>query len=164
MTYLAPVPATKCPMCAVVNDHDIGCPNGWGVPQMIDTATPRPADHPSVLARFRKYIKVRHDRLYTCLRTGRTTPCHEWTGGKSRGQNRWSEKAWYGTFNPGGVVKGGVRAHVFIAWIAKLIAELRVPEGMNIDHCCAFSLCVNPEHFEVVPKLENQQRKSTRKG
>lgn len=161
---LPPAPAHLCPLCHLTDDHDIACPAGWGGPREVDVEfpTPRPADHPSVLRRFGKYIAVRYDKLYRDPRTGRETPCHEWTGGRSRGANRFSDKAWYGTFNPGGEVKGGVRAHVFIAWIAKLIPGLRVPAGMNIDHCCGFSLCVNPEHFEVVPSLENQKRKHNR--
>ncbi len=82
-----------------------------------------------------------------------------WTGGKSRGGNRGSEKAWYATFNPGGEVKGGVRGHVFSAWVHGIIPTLHVPEGMNLDHTCVRSMCVNPDHLELVPKLVNQQRK-----
>lgn len=57
---------------------------------------------------------------------------------------------------------GGVRAHVFIAWIAGIIKGLKVPKGMNLDHTCENSLCVNPGHLELVSKLENQLRKKSR--
>jgi hypothetical protein len=123
---------------------------------------PRPANHPSVIERFISYVQVSTSLFWTDPDTGHTSPCMLWTGGKSRGGERYSEKAWYGTFNPGGEVKGGVRAHVFIAWLFGLIPMLRVPCGMNIDHRCVQSLCCNPLHFEVVPKLENQQRKRRR--
>jgi hypothetical protein len=116
----------------------------------------RPANHPSVLIRFLSYIEVSTTRFY------RGTPCHQWTGGKSRGGQRNSDKAWYATFNPGGEIRGGVRGHVFIAWLRGLIPTLKVPRGMNLDHLCANSLCVNAEHLELVTKLENQMRKYSR--
>lgn len=33
-----------------------------------------------------------------------------------------------------------------------------IPEGLEIDHLCRSSLCVNPEHLEPVTRLENQRR------
>lgn len=157
---LAPVPATLCPLCkqrCETNDnHEIGCPAGWLGVVNPDQVIPRPADHPSVIRRFFSHTRLSLTRFY------KGTACIEWTAGRSRGGDRWSEKAWYGTFNPGGEVKGGVRAHIYSAWLRKLIPSLRVPEGMNIDHRCRNSLCVNSAHFELVPKLVNQQRKYTR--
>lgn len=120
---------------------------------MLMAAALRPADHPSVVARFLDKVDVCSRLMFE------GTPCWLWKAGKSRGQNRWSLKAYYGTFNPGGEVTGGIRAHVFIAWVAGLIDELRVPKGMNIDHRCKQALCCNPLHFEVVPAEVNQQRK-----
>lgn len=113
----------------------------------------RPANHPCVIERFRGYLEesATHSWAYT--------PCQLWTGGKSRGGDRWSEKAWYGTFNPGGCVRGGVRAHVYAAFIAGIIPDLRIPSGMNLDHCCDQSLCCNPLHLDLVTKLVNQERR-----
>lgn len=85
-----------------------------------------------------------------------------WTGGKSRGGERYSEQAFYGTFNPGGEVTGGVRAHVYIAWVHGLIPSLKVPEGMNLDHRCHRALCCNPFHLELVEAGLNQQRRIDR--
>lgn len=33
-----------------------------------------------------------------------------------------------------------------------------IPEGMELDHLCRNSLCVNPDHLEPVTHTENQQR------
>lgn len=116
----------------------------------------RPADDLSVIARFMAKLLVSETHSW------RGTPCMLWGAGRSRGGDRWSELAWYGTFNPGGVVVGGVRAHVYAAWLWGLIDDLRVPEDMNLDHRCHQSLCCNPLHLEVVPKEVNQQRKRNR--
>lgn len=100
--------------------------------------------------------------LYCAQQDGKAwngTRCWIWTGGKSRGGNRWSEQAFYGTFNPGGSIRGGVRAHVFIAWLTGIIPDLKVPPGKNLDHCCRNALCCNPEHLELIDALENQRRK-----
>lgn len=106
-----------------------------------------------MLERFKSYLieSTEHSWAFT--------PCQLWTGGKSRGGDRWSEKAWYGTFNPGGVVRGGVRAHVYAAYVAGIIPDLRIPEGMNLDHCCEQSLCCNPLHIDLVSKHVNQERR-----
>lgn len=116
----------------------------------------RPARHPSVLERLLLYL-VEFDHVHH-----KGTRCQLWTGGKSRGGDRWSEKAWYGTFNPGGEIRGGVRVHVFIAWLHGLIPDLRLPKGYNIDHTCHRSLYCNPLHMEVVTAEENQRRRIRR--
>jgi hypothetical protein len=131
---------------------------GWyGMPSAADPMrepTPtrlRPPDAMSVIDRF--LSKTTH-----CPTTG----CLLWIGGRSRGGDRWSEKAWYGTFNPGGVYTGGVRAHVYIAWLLGLIPDelpMRVPAGFNLDHTCHNALCVDPWHLELVPAIVNQHRK-----
>ncbi len=33
-----------------------------------------------------------------------------------------------------------------------------IPEGMQIDHLCRVRTCVNPDHLEVVTRLENMRR------
>ncbi len=33
-----------------------------------------------------------------------------------------------------------------------------IPDGMEIDHLCRVTLCVNPDHLEPVTRLENQRR------
>ena len=112
----------------------------------------RPANHVSVIERFLLYCAEIDGKSWNGTR------CWLWQGGKSRGGNRWSERAFYGTFNPGGVVRGGVRAHVFIAWLVGILADLRVPTGHNLDHLCRNALCCNPLHLELITATENQRR------
>lgn len=38
-----------------------------------------------------------------------------------------------------------------------------IPSGMEIDHLCATSLCINPEHMEPVKGSINLQRRDERK-
>lgn len=33
-----------------------------------------------------------------------------------------------------------------------------IPQGMDLDHLCRNTKCVNPDHLEVVTKAENQRR------
>jgi len=117
----------------------------------------RQPDVCEVVNRFTNYIEEDPD-----------TGCWQWTGGKSRGGQRFSSRAIYGTFNPGGVVTGGVRAHVYIAWLTGIVPRtlpMRVPAGMNLDHKCENALCVNPAHLELVEAGENQRRRiEGRKG
>lgn len=149
--------ALQCYCCGEVNHHDDSCPV-YILEDIIEkhNRIPRPADHPSVLRRFWNLFEISNKYFHE------GTPCHMWAGAKSRGGNRFSEKAFYGSFNVGGEVKNSVRAHVFSAWLAKLIDEIRVPYGMNLDHLCSRSLCVNALHFELVPAIENQQRRINR--
>ena len=122
----------------------------------------RVANAPEVVARFYTYLEISKKLSYA------GTPCHIWTGGKSRGGERYSDHAFYGTFNPGGIdgegnlINGGVRAHVYIAWVHGLIPALRLPTDHNIDHRCHQSLCCNPFHLEVVPGVVNQRRRIDR--
>jgi hypothetical protein len=39
-----------------------------------------------------------------------------------------------------------------------------IPEGLEIDHLCCVTDCVNPEHLEPVTRLENLCRKAIRRG
>lgn len=117
--------------------------------------------HHSVVERFLGYVDQSHDRSFE------GTKCWQWLGGKSIGGNRYSARGIYGTFNPGGVVarQGGIRAHVFSAWITGLLPRdipIKVPKGMNLDHRCVNSICVNPLHMELVTAVENQIRRLKR--
>jgi hypothetical protein len=81
--------------------------------------------------------------------------CWYWTGARSRGKGN---KKWYGSFWIG---KGKVmRAHAFAC---EVIGERPCPPGHHRDHTCCFSMCVNPDHLEVVLKEVNQERKVRRK-
>lgn len=93
------------------------------------------------IARFMSYVDV--------LPCG----CWFWTGGRSRGRGN---RKWYGTFWVGGL---SVRAHRFSS---EVLGGQECPPGHHRDHTCVFSLCVNPDHIEVITHEENQRRKMER--
>jgi len=81
--------------------------------------------------------------------------CHFWTGARSRGKGN---RKWYGTFHVTGV--GSVRAH---RYASEAVGRQECPPGHHRDHTCEFSLCVNPDHIEVVTHAENERRKQERR-
>lgn len=70
--------------------------------------------------------------------------CHLWTASTS-GDGR------YGSF---GVGRRLVRAHRWV-WEQE---HGPVPSGMDLDHLCRKTLCVNPAHLELVTHRENVLR------
>jgi hypothetical protein len=42
--------------------------------------------------------------------------------------------------------------------IAYELINGKIPDGMEIDHLCNNSSCVNPDHLEAVPHAENMKR------
>ncbi|MGV0817143.1 hypothetical protein [Martelella sp. AMO21009] len=81
--------------------------------------------------------------------------CWFWTGARSRGKGN---RKWYGSFRVKGKV---VRAHRFAC---DAIGGKRLKPGDHRDHTCCFSLCVNPDHLEIVTHEENQKRKIARRA
>lgn len=78
--------------------------------------------------------------------------CWYWFGARSRGRGNTK---WYGSFRYGNTT---VRAHRFIC---ELVGK-GCPPGYERDHTCNFSLCVNPDHIEVIPCTVNQSRRKER--
>lgn len=81
--------------------------------------------------------------------------CWFWAGARSRGKGN---KKWYGSFHLSG--HGTVRAHRFAA---EVLGNSHCPPGHHRDHICHFSLCVNPDHIEIVTHCENEKRKQERR-
>lgn len=80
--------------------------------------------------------------------------CWFWTGARSRGKGN---RKWYGSFRLGGRT---VRAHRFAV---EVLGGRECPADHHRDHECCFSLCVNPDHIEVVHRTVNQERKVARR-
>lgn len=96
-------------------------------------------------------------------RNGLSAPWRIWDGAQSKGGQR-PKSGPYGSVCIPGVKGGGVRVHVAAAWVAGLIKEPRVPEGMHLDHRCERTLCIEDTHFELVPALVNLKRRWSRRG
>ena len=81
--------------------------------------------------------------------------CRVWTGAKSKG----GQRPWSGPYGSFWVDKehNTVRAHVFAAFVAGKLTELRLPPGLQLDHTCDHgTLCV--DCTELVPGSENLKR------
>lgn len=87
--------------------------------------------------------------------------CWFWTGARSRGRGN---RKWYGTFwmrpTPEHPRGRRVRAHRFSS---EVLGGRACPPGHHRDHTCEFSLCVCPDHIDVVHRRENQERKVARR-
>ena len=81
---------------------------------------------------------------YISARTQRTERgCVEWIGLRTKGG--------YGTCNFNGLKTTAHRAS-FIR------SGKSIPDGMELDHLCKNTICVNPDHLEVVSHRENVRR------
>lgn len=66
---------------------------------------------------------------------------------------------WSGTKNPRGYGQINIgRAPTYVHRIAVVLDGRDIPEGMEVDHLCRTTSCVNPDHLEVVTPTENRQR------
>ncbi len=84
--------------------------------------------------------------VYFMLRTKRVGACLLWTGGTS-GKNG------YGSFRRGR--KGKSRYTHQYAYEQAFGA---IPKGLEIDHVCGTTLCVEPSHLEAVTHGTNLRR------
>lgn len=78
-----------------------------------------------------------------------TDHCWPWLAGK---QNEFTQPPGYGRFQTGRRV---MQAHR-VAY--ELTHALEIPADLVIDHLCRNTLCVNPDHMEVVTQVVNAQR------
>lgn len=68
---------------------------------------------------------------------------------------------WNGATNNRGYGVVQMGRGIGIALVHRVVYEAFVgpiPEGLTIDHLCANSTCVNPQHLEAVTKSENVRR------
>lgn len=67
-----------------------------------------------------------------------------------------NQKGRYGTFNYRGRCRYAHQA-------AYIMFKGNVPDGLEIDHVCQNTYCVNPDHLEAVTHLENVRRSKVTK-
>lgn len=72
--------------------------------------------------------------------------CWEWTGGLSSRKSRG-----YGRFHYGG---RDINAHI----VSYEWTKGDIQEGLELDHLCRNTVCVNPNHLEAVTHRENVLR------
>lgn len=84
------------------------------------------------------------DRFWMKVQKG--PGCWNWTGAKSAGYGHFVE-GYKGKFHP---------AHRFS--YESLVGP--IPEGMQIDHRCMNTLCVNPEHLRPVTHKQNMEHQA----
>jgi HNH endonuclease len=91
-------------------------------------------------------MKTPSERFNAKYRVNEATGCWEWTASLlSTG---------YGQFRSGGRGSKMYKAHryAYEAYIGP------IPDGLQLDHLCRNSRCVNPHHLEPVTALENTAR------
>lgn len=88
------------------------------------------------------------DRFWAKVAAG-PNGCIVWTASRCGGRG-----ARYGSFTTAG--RKTVGAHV---WAYRTMVR-PIPEGLEIDHTCRNSLCVNHLHLEVVTQEENKRRQA----
>ena len=102
---------------------------------------------------------AQRQRLLIGSRNGLEKPFRLWTGAQSKGGKRPNSpygSIWIPGFN-------AVRAHVAVAWVTGIIPTPRVPEGMNLDHRCERTLCIEDSHYELIPAEQNRSLRWSRR-
>jgi hypothetical protein len=93
------------------------------------------------MGKRRGALSIDHRHVMPCPATG----CWLWMGSlNSRG---------YGTFS---VSLNGKMHRPHRAFYIELKGP--IPEGMQLDHLCRVTSCVNPDHLEPVTNVENKRR------
>lgn len=92
-------------------------------------------------------MKTLAERFHPKHEHGADDECWLWTAAKGGKDKR------YGVINRGGRGTGMEYAHR-VAW---MLAYGTIPAGMEVDHRCKHTLCVNPAHLRIVTPLRNKQ-------
>lgn len=119
----------KLPDCNKRHEAQGLCRNHYRVAMRAGTIQPLPRKTPE--QRFWEKVD-------------KTSTCWLWTGGVSTG---------YGFFNVAGSADKGYAHRYAYEWLVGPI-----PDGMQLDHLCRNTRCVNPAHLEPVEPGENYRR------
>lgn len=84
---------------------------------------------------------IKTDRFFSHVE--KTDTCWKWTGRRVNGNGP------YGTYSSGSL------AHR----VSYMFHRGPIAAGMEIDHTCRNTLCVNPDHLEPVTRAENIRRR-----
>lgn len=76
----------------------------------------------------------------------KTDDCWIWTGRRA------------GSGSPYGNITTGRTASVYAHRFSYELHRGEIPDGLEIDHLCFNTLCVNPDHLEAVTHRENMRR------
>jgi hypothetical protein len=95
--------------------------------------------------------KPLYERMMSKIDVDSLSGCWRWLGGHAVGRGN----SHYGKV--GGEDGRTLRAHRAMYEI--LVGP--IPEGLTLDHLCKNTLCVNPQHLEIVSGSENSRRTRT---
>lgn len=97
----------------------------------------------AIIRRSGKYGVQVEERFWTKVEKMAEDGCWFWLGAP--------DKAGYGRV-------GFNRKDYYAHRLSYEFAHGEIPEGLEIDHLCKNTLCVNPEHLEAVSHAENVRR------
>lgn len=158
-----------CPVCgAMFKQHDKNRPGIWCSKPCKGLATRRP---PRVCSSCGKTYHAGYARQRFC-----SNACRQ-EGSRGRPQARrysiderfWSkvEKTatcwiWTGAKDVRGYGRFGIE-HGYAEWahrVVLMLVERIIPPGMEVDHLCQNTSCVNPLHLDIVTRYMNLCRKT----
>lgn len=89
------------------------------------------------------------DRLFSRVATDSDTGCWNWTGALAHGY---------------GVIAVGSRRQKLTHRLSYELLVGPIPAGLEIDHLCKNTACLNPAHLEAVTRVENLHRSDAWSG